>query len=877
MATPVGNKVSKSVDFTTGVSAQETGSLNKTYTSVASYKTTILSWRDCEFNDPILNVTVLYAETYGYAACDSAVFGDIDARYGSEQWLYTTDGTLLKHSGSGATGSIDGPFADRVVINAIGPFSYYFENKDAPVGNLDYLIATDRIKTRLYTSVDSHVGGLPNGMYKEETRKFSWLYPPYKTLPSENPDNFPSTPSNGSLDVSDGKTKLNCWWTYKITKSGNTNYLNWSPSTSSGSYGLGISTNTIIQGTTYSTTGSSSKSYTHNVTGSSYSGYVKRYYTDYSDIYTTSSTATAKTYSVPELSSITASSSISPRNGDSLVVTLNGMDNKVHSVENTYRTGIWSDFKDKYYIDEATKVSTKTLSSEDIKTLFPDSKATNGVVEGKIYVTRRNVGVEGGSPGSGTTVYETGAKSKNIKVYYKPNDNIDINDEPNDSDPTNSGLAFYKNEKYIQGIKLPKGETWVLPTNYNINDLTGVNVKIQYPKTDTSGVISGYKIQLLLPNDGTHSNDYVWFETYWYTNSYIYTGTISYNDLKRGISGNRIRITPFYIPSNINQGSTESYWYGPTVESKFVDISWKLNKPIIDCPLTETTWHNHKYRILFKLPKDNDTNYKGINDIEVHYGSNNYRYQEIEVKINGAITQMGNNAYINAHNSWNSPTNISGAKLTYERAIILNPSLISTYKDEAVYTISIRVRKAYGQNTNSFDGWSDWSDDIVVNRKTVKNDEVKKHEYILATHYMTVQTAFNSSLACYAKTASNGASFVIKESFNRVTGDNINGPHLSPPQNTPLQTIMEYVSEFKDLHQLKTKINSYGSFDSGRDSVRLDSANLLLAEFEPKQEFITAEKDQKGTDACIKPEDLSEVLEGRNYMKYMCDELNNLK
>lgn len=706
--------------------------------------------------------------------------------------------------------------------------------------------------------------------YKENM----WFYyPPYRSFPANNADSFPSTSSNGSIDVSDGKTKLTNSWTYSITKSGYTNYLNYSPTTTKGSYNESITSKAIIEGTTYDVTGSSRKSYTHNTTGDSYSGYIKRYYTDFPDIYTTSATVSAKTYSVPELSSISSNSTISPR-GDSLTITLNGIDNKVHTVEATYRTGIWSDYKSKYYIDEASTSNTRTLSTNEIKTMFPDNKAdSNGVVSGNIYVTRRNVGVSGGNPNSGT-IYETEARSKAIKVYYKPNDSIDPGDEPNDGDASNSGLAFFKNENKTQGAKLPKGKTWTLPTDYNINNMTGVDVKIQYPKTSTSGIISGYKIQLLLPNDGRYANDYVWYETYWYTDKYIYTGTISYNDLKRGISGNRIRITPFYIPSGVSQGSTGSYWYGPTVESKFVDIAWKLNKPEIDCPLNETTWHNHQYRILFKLPKDNDTNYKGTNDIEVHYGSGNYRYQEIQVKINGTTTTIGNNAYINAQNNWKGPTDVSGAKLNYLRAIVINPSLINTYKAEAVYKISVRVRKAYGQNTDSFDGWSDWSNDVTVYRKTVANDVVNRHEYIMASHYMTVQTAFNSSLDCYAKTATDNKAFVVKESFNRATGDNINGPHLSPPQNTPLQTVREYVSEFKDLHQLKTKINGYGTFDGGRNAVKLDSANKLLSSFTPSQEFITAAKDQEGATECDKPET---ILQGRNYMKYMCDELNNLK
>lgn len=471
--------------------------------------------------------------------------------------------------------------------------------------------------------------------------------------------------------------------------------------------------------------------------------------------------------------------------------------------------------------------------------------------------------------GSGTQIYETTTRNKGITVQYKPTKPIDPNSEPNSNDEGASGICYYKNENNTQGAKLTAGYTWELLNNYNISNMTGVNVKVQYPKTNDSGVLSGFRVRIISANDGSPKANNCYYDKHFDTTDYIYTFTVKYSELRRGVSGNIIEITPYYKASNGEK------WYGPAMTKKFVDIAWRLQKPVIDCPLNSTTWHNHKYRILFKLPVDKDTQYNGnTNDIENYYGSGKYRYQEIQIKINGTDTTFADNKFYNAHNKWVSPISITDAKLTYKRAIIVNPSLISTYKDEGTYSIQIRVRKAYGQNPNC-DGWSDWSDTVVVKRKTVKNDTVVRHEHIMASHYMTVQTAFNLSTACYAKTASDNKNFVVQESFDRARGDNINGPHLGPPQNTPLRTIREYVSEFNDLHQLKNKINAYATFDTDKDRnpVKLDYQNNLLATFTPSQEFITAAKDQDGATICDKPET---ILKGRNYMKYMCDELNHL-
>lgn len=846
------------------------------------------AWRDHAYYDDQLHLKVIIDKSKSqYVATNKYTHN-----YTAEITLGGEKERLFYESGQGQAPFPPKPETEYFEgkVSGRGYIEHVFTNKDPRIPQdvedekkygliPDITISTFETKTSFGATLLGHVwiydkstdwSGTVHEMMKSIAPLFIH-YPPYRELIDETKHPDPPQPGSttGGKDIGLGTENevLTISNKYSITKVGNSQSVSWTPNGTLGNYGEQITNKVIVERVGSSNT-SPYEFATPSPTASSYNAYVERYYTNYTDIMTRSNTVKLYTYSQPTLSGITLSKyTLSPRAGESLRISLNGMNNRTWGIENNFRTGIWSNIKSKYYIDETNTNSYRDLSVDNIKAMFPDTSAVNGVVNGTVRVNRRNLGVNGGNPGSGQLVYETDTRTQNITIKYTPTKPIDPNKEPN-NDPSNSGLRYNKRENNIQGAKLTAGHTWVLPNTYNIGTMTGVDVTIQYPKTDDAGVLSGYRIRLISANDGSpHANE-TYYEYHYDTTDYTKTFTIPYDIIRRGVSGNIIEITPYYKPS------TGGYWYGPTITKKFVDIAWMLDDPVIDCPLTGTTWHNHQYRVLFKLPKDKDTNYKGKNDIEFYYGAGTYRYQEIQIDINGTITTIGNNAYMNAQNSWNSPVNINNAKLTYLRNIIINQSLIPTYKVDDYYFIKIRVRKAYGQNPN-WDGWSNWSQPITVGRKTVSNTNVARHETIMASHYMNVQDAFNKCTACYARTASNNQNFVVQESFDRKRGDNINGPHLSPPSNTPFKTIREYVSEFNDLHQLKNKINSYGTFDTDKDrsKVKLDYQNKLLATFVPSQEFITAEKDQNGATECDSP---STILKGRNYMKYMCDELNNL-
>lgn len=867
------DRVRKYTEWTQGATA-EGDKLGHHYISHCTWKAEIYAYRENGYTDPTLRFSVLATEMTAYAASDWAlsILGDIDCNYGHEGILYGPHGEQLGYFATGSTNWIDGPFAARVVMSSQTK-TFSLTNKDSAIsweGSTpvpDFLISDDNT---LYCRTHTSINGL-SGMTNEK-KYLRYYYPPY--LDANGGDVYKYLNGGGS-GGSGGSISFSA--DYVITKPGYTVTYTWTPNGTTGVLGIGIKNDLIVNGTTYSNVSSPKSVNAPNSNSTSYTAYVKRYYdssslADLSGKEATSDTLTRYTYSVPSLSSISLSkSTLSPRSGSSLRVTLNGMNNRTWGVENHFDTKIWSNCNGSSgspYTNERTTSNYKDYGQGDIRALFPDTSASNGVVNGTIYTLRRNMGVKGGNPGNGTQIYVTGVKQANVKIQYTPKEKINVDEEPNGND-NHSGLAYYKCENGVQGNKIAAATTWELLNNYDISNMTGIRVNVQYPKTDGSGVISGYRVRLYSAVDGSPKSDTKYYENHFNTSDYNFTFTIFYSELRRGVSGNIIKITPYYTASN------GAKWYGPEVSKRFVDIAWRLNKPVIDCPLNDTTWHNHKYRILFRLPIDKDTQYNGnTNDIENYYGSGNYRYQNICIKINGIDTYFDDKTFYNAHNAWNSPISISNANLTYRRTIIVNPSLLPNYKDEASYSIQIRVRKAYGQNSNC-DGWSDWSDTIFVRRKTVSNDVVKRHEYIMASHYKTVQDAFNNSLACYSKTASDNKNFVIKESFDRVRGDNINGPHLGPPTNTPLRTIREYVSEFNDLHQLKNKINSYASFDTDQDRslVKLDSKNNLLANFTPSQEFITAAKDQNGATEC---DNINTILKGRNYMKYMCDELNHL-
>lgn len=895
MAKSSGGKNEFKTEMTEGTGiAEYRNAVGVLYLAIAGVKHTVYAWRENKYNDPILHIKV-YSDACKLEFGNNAPVGwDMNAKSTVQMTALYTPGSPQGpyYSSVRSSGNVDNNNTFGVNTGSSSLASHWWYIYSPGIWNSDeYKVTcydkypdikiTDQplitkvgamFDVRAYILSGNGSSASSNASSSNGHNMRNYLYPPYIPVPSWNDGNKDF--SNNGSSTSDGKDigddsgniNLTISKTYSITRASDTTQkVSWSPNGTTGSHGLTITNVCTVE--YIGTSSSSPYSFTTpNVIGSSYTAWVKRYYTDMTDIQARSKTITLYTYQKPTLNSISLNKyNISPRNGESLTLSLD-CNNRKWTIENNFRTGIWSNYKPKYYIDYETTDKSRVLSLAEIKVLSPDSKAVNGITTATISVNRRNLGVSGGNPGKDSLVYETGTKTKEIKVYYKPQ--VALN-------PSDGSISYYKVEKGTRGAQINAKTTWVLPNTYNINDMTGIDVRLIYPKTDTSGVINGYKVELLLPNDGTHGTDYVWNTLYFYTEDYDYYARIPYDKLKRGISGNRIRITPFYVPNGVSQGSTGNYWYGPSTTKDFVDISWMLRDPVIDCPLNNTTWHNHQYRILFKLPIDNDTNYKGINDIEVHYGSGKYRYQEIEISVNGNRTLLGNNVYMNAQNNWASVTNVNNAKLTYLREIIINPVLLPNYRNESSYRIMIRVRKAYGQNSN-FDGWSNWSSAVVVNTKTVSNTNVQKDEYIMASHYMNVQNAFNNSLSCYSKKSSDNSAFVIQESFDRSRGHNINGPHLSPPTNTPLQTVKEYVSEFNDLHQLKNKINSYAKFDTdkNRNSVKLDYQNKLLASFTPLQEFITAAKDQNGaTENIGNPPN----LKGRNYMKYMCDEINNLK
>lgn len=821
-----------------------------------------------KLNSKQLKLYISVGAAYGYAGWERIFALNINGFFTRQVIVFTPNSKDAFNVNN--NWEYDRPFPDEIVIFSAAPDILNEDNVDKDDGsrpsivvskngeNKTALISTKNSYIRLYTFISGNAFGSESAQ-AEDKQNLYYAYPPYIS----DTDIITDVKGNGAgklaNDGADGTSNaISLTRNYSITYPNGSVTYSWTPNATSNAYGINIYSDLTVNGTTYSMVTSPKSVNAPNSNGAYYTAQVKRYFDRNADLENVTSldrrsnTLGMYTYSRPTLSSISLSknviSAFGNNNDNKITITLNGGNNRAHSVENNFRTGIWSNYASKYNIDVETTSQTYTLTNSDIKALSPDTRtnANVGYVDTTIHVTRRNLGISGGNPGNGSLVYETEEKTATYRVYYKPTKTLNT---------SGSDILYYKVENNIQGNGIEAGTTWLLPNTYNIGNMTGINVRLKYSKTDDAGVLSGYKIELLLPNDGTHGTDYVWYTTYWFTTDEDYTGLLKYADIKKGINGNRIRITPFYRPSNVGSSEYDKFWYGPSVTKNFVDIVWQLDNPVIDCPLTGTTWHNNSFRILFKLPNDKD-----LNDIQTHYGANTYRYQEIQVRINNVITNLGNNVYMNAQNNWNSVTNITNARLTFKRAIIINPKSISTFPENGPFTISLRVRKAYGQNSN-FDGWSNWSSDIVVYRQDVSNTNVSKGQLILASHYMNVQSAFNRSVACYAKTNSDNKDFVVKTSIDRVKGDIIRGPDL------PSKSIMEYVFEFNDLHNLKNKINSYGTFDTDKDrnSVKLDSSNKLLSNFTPSQEYITAEKDQ------------TTGLVGRNYMKYMCDELNNLK
>lgn len=395
-----------------------------------------------------------------------------------------------------------------------------------------------------------------------------------------------------------------------------------------------------------------------------------------------------------------------------------------------------------------------------------------------------------------------------IKVSYRPQVGV-----------TTGNTAYTKNTN--SGSSISKGK------HLNNDDtLTHIYVYWSYDTNAyQAGYTQGYRIRLYNAN-----NQIV--KTYYTTNKYY---QIPKADIPK-IQNTYIDITPYFKNDTTD---VNSYWYynGTIEKSQFVYLISKLATPVIKYPTQNCEWINNKFRICFQLPVDPD---KGSEQ-------ETYHYDDIEVQINGTHTiRMKDSS-----NHTTTGTNDIAAQcfsslqteLTYQKTIVINPSLYNKFPNATTYNIKIRVKKKYGDG-NTATMWSDWSAVRTIKVK-VPTYNVSVGDKILASHYNDAKATINRARNSYEVSWTLPADVV-------------------PLSTKILQNQYTYNLIYKAIVDIKNKVNTYAQFHSSRQNVKFDIQNSLTENFQPTTELITAEANENNSP------------NGRNYMKIIYDRLNLL-
>ena len=444
--------------------------------------------------------------------------------------------------------------------------------------------------------------------------------------------------------------------------------------------------------------------------------------------------------------------------------------------------------------NNAMVAQTQDLSSTIINKQFTVSERSKEVINTTIQMKRKNE----------TSKVEALSSTRTISIQMYPK-------------YAPSRMNFYVYNSSAQG---GKGSSISAGSTIYVDDIPQILVEWTYPNNVDRGVINGYIVRTY--SDSNYSNLLQTF-TINSSNSSATQIINTKTHLKRG-QLNYIKITAFY--TRPDDSSKEE---GPELKSSFVLPLGKLSTPVIDYPINNTTWHNKQFRILFKLP--NDTDY----DTYSNTVKDSYQYRNIEVKINNNIyafkantSNMSSGAIVNANI-------FSTSIISYNKAIVINPSIISSFEDSTKYTISIRVQKNYYQPI-----WSNWSSTITLNNMGINRIAINQYDKILYTHYNTMR---NYSKRLYD---------VYPISNLNVDNKTINQGDIIKYDN--------YSAIYKTIKNIQYDVNNYASFDSNRKNVKFSQTiNEFDEPNQPAQEYITALDNMKP------------ALQGRNYISLLIE------
>lgn len=368
--------------------------------------------------------------------------------------------------------------------------------------------------------------------------------------------------------------------------------------------------------------------------------------------------------------------------------------------------------------------------------------------------------------------------------------------------------------------------TNVKSKNIIIQDTPTIDVDWSYPiSSGAAGIVNGYYLKVYSDANCTKA-----------VNDKEYTIAVSTNggagskslntasELQRGVM-NYAKVTPYYTKPN---GSGTIRGTNPVIIPLVLPIS-RLGTPTIDYPINNSTWHNKNFRILFTLPTDDDFSVVGKTE-------SNYRYQNIEIKI----TPSGSSALTY---TFSSNSNIfSTNTLSYKKKIAINPSILTSFPNANSYKVEIRVQRNYFVTSGDL-SWSKWSSAITVKNTAISNQSFVAGMEIKASHYKYVRDASIRLYNTYPIKALPSANVA------QSAGDTINHS--------------EYKGIYDTILAIQSGVNGYCTYDSGRENVKFNQTINDLTSKPPKQEFITALKEDNS-------------IGGRNYKNILVDDMNLL-
>lgn len=580
-----------------------------------------------------------------------------------------------------------------------------------------------------------------------------------------------------------------------IRKSTETNYTKYTISPSAGS---GRNTHTHSYSFTPDADGTTYdfKAWArHNVTGEEW----------------TSAKKSSTTYVDPVLSDITGSDLFSPQDNISYSWT-----NNANSLESALQKIDVSGSTKTDVTYSNTSIDLAPSGTYWVQSIFDNSARSVEQLNSILTVTLSNTT-------SGVSV----SKSKAFKVQYKPTKNLSVTSVEN------------------------QGKTIA------IDDDAKTTIQWTYPyNAGAAGIVSGFEVKVYSDSSyntqvgNTHNiivnyNDYITGPTY----SIELDNEL---DLQRGVM-NYVDITPYYsYPSNNTRA------YGPTVQVGQLIKPYKLmTKPVVEYPINDTTWHNKNFRVLFRLPVDNDYS-TYTSTIQ-----NAYAYSDMEIKVNNTVYAFSGTYTSNTGNSSIFSSDIDKANTNnHHKYIAINPSLVSGFpdiNDGSTYTISVRVQRGNYYFTNqemqgqdslgtTVKTWSDWSDTITLNKSSISAQNLASGTEIKVAHFQTVHNWGLRLLACYPINNKDS------KDVDQVRGNQIDGSETQTVTGND-----EYNAIFRTMQNLMLGVNEYCTYD--RAPVKFNSN----PSFSALEEIITSA--ESGTDRY--------GAEGRNYMNLLTRYMND--